>query len=154
MSYSLQQFLADATIKAAVDLENAFSRLPADKRDWVPAEGSRSAINQVAECAIMNSGTIDIIHTKLFPADFDLEQYQQSIAQLTQDWSVLQPLLHQNAAQVAEVICSVPDEDLAIQIDMPWGPMTLAQIISYPYWNMTYHEGQINYIASILGHLN
>ncbi len=29
--------------------------------------------------------------------------------------------------------------------------MTVAQIASYPYWNMCYHEGQINYIASMLG---
>jgi hypothetical protein len=29
--------------------------------------------------------------------------------------------------------------------------MTPAQMITYPHWNMTYHEGQINYIASILG---
>ncbi len=36
-------------------------------------------------------------------------------------------------------------------IPMPWGPMTVAQMITSPHWNMTYHEGQINYIASILG---
>ena len=29
--------------------------------------------------------------------------------------------------------------------------MTLAQVIAYPHWNMSYHEGQINYIASMLG---
>jgi hypothetical protein len=29
--------------------------------------------------------------------------------------------------------------------------MTLANIIAYPYWNMSYHEGQVNYIASMLG---
>jgi uncharacterized damage-inducible protein DinB len=154
MSYSLQEFLATATIKAATDLETAFSRLPEEKHHWQPAETSRSAINQVAECAIMNTGTIDIIHTKLFPADFDFAEYQQQMNSLTGDWPALQKELHESAARVADVIRGVPEEDLGIQIDMPWGPMTLAQVISYPYWNMTYHEGQINYIASILGHLD
>jgi hypothetical protein len=28
--------------------------------------------------------------------------------------------------------------------------MTLEQIMSYPYWNMCYHEGQVNYIAAML----
>jgi hypothetical protein len=36
---------------------------------------------------------------------------------------------------------------------MPWGPMTVSQILGYPFWNMCYHEGQINYIASMLGTL-
>ncbi len=154
MSGSLQDFLATSTIKAAVDLETAFNRLTEEKRDWQPAEGSRSALNQVAECAIMNAGTIDLIHTKRFPADFNVEQYQQQITALTGDWPTLQRLLHENAANVVDVIRTVSDEDLGIMIDMPWGPMSLAQVISYPYWNMTYHEGQINYIASMLGRLN
>ena len=154
MSHSLQEFLATSTIKAAADLETAFLRLPEEKRNWKPAETSRTAINQVAECAIMNIGTIDIIQTKQFPANFNMEQYQQQIDSLTADWPTLQRMLHENAAKVVEVIRTVPDDDLGIQIDMPWGPMTLSQVVSYPYWNMTYHEGQINYLASMLGCLD
>jgi len=41
-----------------------------------------------------------------------------------------------------------------VEVQMPWGMMTLAQIISYPYWDMSYHEGQINYLASMLVCLN
>jgi hypothetical protein len=53
--------------------------------------------------------------------------------------------------KVVETIGKTHDSDLGIEIEMPCGAMTLEQIVSYPYWNMCYHEGQINYIASMLG---
>ena len=52
------------------------------------------------------------------------------------------------------MIKDVTDEELGVQVDMPWGPMAMAQIIAYPFWNMCYHEGQINYITSMLGCLD
>jgi len=43
-----------------------------------------------------------------------------------------------------------PDEMLSAEMLSPWGPMAMTEIVSYPYWNMTYHLGQINFIASVL----
>ena len=144
MSISLQEFLADATKQAAADLEKALLKLPEDKRNWRSSEQSRSALDQVAECAIMNERVIDMIRSQVFPANYAYIEYQQQIADLCSDWPTLQKLLHKNAAKVADVIRSVPDNDLEAQSDS----------MNYPYWNMTYHIGQINYIASILGCLD
>jgi hypothetical protein len=144
MPLSLQEFFATATIQAAADLEEALLQLPEDKRDWEPLGQSRSALHQVAECAIMNERVIDMIRNQVFPANYAYIEYQQQIADLSSDWSTLQKLQHDNAAKVAEVIRSVPDNDLAAQSDS----------MNYPYWNMTYHTGQINYIASLLGCLD
>jgi hypothetical protein len=52
---------------------------------------------------------------------------------------------------VVEAIRNLTDEDMRSELQMPWGPMSLEQIAAYPYWNAKYHEGQINFIASILG---
>jgi hypothetical protein len=150
MPGTLQEFLATSTIKAAQELEEALMRLPEEKRVWQPEDKSRSALDQVAECAIMNDGTIDMIRTHLFPQDFAIEVYRQQIADLSADWPALQKKLHQSAERVAQEIRAVPDEDLSIVIEMPWGPLSFAEVISYPYWNMTYHLGQVNYIASML----
>ena len=54
-------------------------------------------------------------------------------------------------ARVVAVVGALADEDFAAEIQMPWGAMTMAQIAEYPYWNAKYHEGQINFIASMLG---
>lgn len=154
MPYSMQNFLADATVKAARELEEALLRLPDEKRDWKPGQQARSALDQVAECAIMSAATIDMIHTHRFPEESAHLQFQEQISSLCADQPSLQKLLHENAARVAEAIRVVPGEDLAISIEMPWGPLTVAEVISYPYWNMTYHTGQVNYIASLLGLLD
>jgi len=37
---------------------------------------------------------------------------------------------------------------------MKAGNQSLAEVMAYPYWNMSYHQGQINYIASLLGCLD
>ena len=144
MPRSHQEFLALSTIQAAKDLEEALLTLPEDKRNWKPTAQSRSALDQVAECAIMNERVIDMIRLQDFSANFAYIEYHQQIAELCLDWPRLQRLLHANAAKVADVIRSVSDDDLEAQTDS----------MNYPHWNMTYHIGQIYYIASISGDLD
>lgn len=151
MPDTLQEFLAKATQKAAADLETALLRLPEDKRDWSAMDKARSAHDMVAECAILNGITADVIQNHRFPEDFDMAEYAQAKAALAQDWNAMQALLHENTAKIVAAIRAAPDADLSVEVQMPWGPMTLAQIITYPHWNMSYHEGQINFIASMLG---
>ncbi|MBA2637161.1 MAG: hypothetical protein H0U79_02875 [Solirubrobacterales bacterium] len=146
----MQEFLGRATQKASADLEASLLRLPENKRDWSPMGGARTALDMVAECAIINGSTVDLIQTRVFPADFDMAAFHQARAELSRAGDVLMSLLHENAAKVAAVIEGVDENDLNAEVSMPWGPMTLAQVMAYPYWNMSYHEGQINYIASLL----
>ncbi|MBV9868329.1 MAG: hypothetical protein JO316_23490 [Abitibacteriaceae bacterium] len=129
----------------------ALLRLPEDKRNWSPETTSRTAQDMVAECAILNGSTADVITNRTFPADFDFADYGRQKAVLAQHGDAVQSLLQENTARAIAAIRAVPDEDLQVEVQMPWGPMALAQIISYPYWNMSYHEGQINYVASMLG---
>ncbi len=147
----LQAFFAKATPKAASDLEAALLRLPADKRDWSSTPEARTALDMVAECALLNGTTADLLQTRVFPANYDMAAFMSAKAELRQDWNALKSLLQASVAKVVAATRAVPDDALETEIALPWGPMTLAQIIAYPYWNMAYHEGQINYIASTLG---
>jgi uncharacterized damage-inducible protein DinB len=150
MSKHLQEFLGRTARKAAADLEAALLRLPDDKRDWSPMGGARTARDMVAECALLNGGTIQMIQTRAFIADFDMTVFSRAKRELAQDENALLSLLHENTEKVAVVIERVDENDLNVEVPMPWGPMTLAQVMAYPYWNMSYHEGQINYIASLI----
>jgi hypothetical protein len=114
---------------------------------------ARTAIDMVAEAALLNNVT-EIVTTRSFPADFDMEAYIQAKVELSQEWGILQPLLQESAALAATTIRTVTADDLKVEVQMPWGPFSLAEVIAYPYWNMKYHEGQINYIASMLGCLD
>ena len=151
MSITLQEFLARAAEKAAADLEAAVLRLPEDKRGWSPMGDARTALDQAAECAILNGSTADLIQSRTWTWSGDFSEFQRAKTELAQDWESLRSLLQTNTAKVMEVIRAIPDDDLSIEIELPWGPTSLAQIASYPYWNMAYHEGQTNYIASMLG---
>ena len=148
---NLQTFLSTSIPRAAADLETALLRLPDDKRNWSAGSQARSAIHMVAEVALLNGDTAAMIETRQGMANSALDELSQRIAELTGDWPALQTLLHHNSARVAAVVGALSDEDFAAEIAMPWGAMMMAQMASYPYWNACYHEGQINFIASMLG---
>ena len=154
MPIRLQEYLAMATEKAAADLETAMGRIPEDKQNWRPSETSRTALDQAAECALLAGYTADMIVAKAWTMGSDFTAYEKEKSELVLDAGTVLVLLRANAAKVAAAIRAAADDDMEVSIVMPWGPMTIAQTIVYPFWNMTYHEGQINYIASILGCLN
>jgi hypothetical protein len=154
MPNSLQAFLSTATPKAAEELTAAFLRLSEDKRNWSPDEKARTALDQVAECAILNGYTAELVQSRQWTMT-DFNVFIQAKADLVaQGWESVQALLQENTPKVVAAIGAVPEEDLSVEIPTPLGSMLLSQIVAYPYWNMTYHTGQINYIASILGCLD
>lgn len=151
MPTTVQDFLADATAKAAKDLTTAFLRLPEGKRDWSPDGKARTALDQYAECALLNGYTAETIRTRQMAAG-SMENFPREKTELkAQDWEQIHALFQANSAKIVSAIRAVTEEDMGVEIPMPWGPMTVARMITYPQWNMTYHEGQINYVASLLG---
>ena len=155
MPNTLQDFLVAATQKAADDLTAAFLRLPEDKRSWSPNEKSRTALDQVAECAVLNGYTADLIQTRTWQKDWFDKFFNEKAAAAAQDWDTLHARLQENTRRVTEAIAAVPDAAMTDEIALPgWTTartMTVAEAVARSYWNMTYHEGQINYIASLLG---
>jgi len=149
MPRTLQTYLESATPNAAKDLIAAFMRLPEDKRAWSPMGDARTALDQIAECAILNGYVAQTLKSHKFIMGDD---YVGEKKRVQEDWDALKALFEENTANAVAAIAQTPDEDLDIQVTTPWGePMKLSQIAAYPFWNMCYHEGQINYIASMLG---
>ena len=147
----VQDFLAESTLKAAQELEAALLQLPEEKRNWSAGGTARTAAHMAAEVALLNGDTADMIASRNGLVNFDVDALNRRIAPLCEDWPALQAMLHTNSARVAQAMREVPDEDLKLEISMPWGPMAMSEIMAYPYWNASYHTGQINFIASILG---
>ena len=147
----IQTFLAKGTQKASDDLIAAFSQLPEDKRAWQPEGKARSAVDQMAECAILNGYTAHLIETQQWPiGSFDVF-FTEKARVVGLEWQAIQAMLQENTQKAITAINATPDAALSLEIQMPWGKQTLAQILAYAEWNMTYHQGQINYIASMLG---
>ncbi|BDI28414.1 hypothetical protein CCAX7_004650 [Capsulimonas corticalis] len=154
MPTTIQNFLAEFTPKAAENLIAALLRLPEDKRLWAPSPTARPALSLVAECALNNSYTVDMIETRQWTAGTMEEYFQEQTDLMNGDWATLEALLRKNTERFTACVRDLPDDVLGDEITMPFGKFTMTHTISYPYWNMSYHEGQINYIASILDRLN
>ena len=151
MKPTVQEFFATLTEKATADLQTALDRIPEDKRAWSPAEKSRTAMDQFAECAILNGSTAKLLKDRTWDGQAAMDAFFKQKEELANDYAGAKALLAENMPKLVAAIRALTDDDLAVSVDMPWGPMTLGQIMTYPYWNMSYHEGQINYIASMLG---
>lgn len=147
---TLQEFIVASTRKAATDVEAALNRLPTDKRNYSVGGQARTAADMVAECAINNGVTADVVVHKKMGGEFDYQEYLQTKAALAQNPDAMHALLKANTEKFVAAVAGVATEDLNMELDLPWGAMTVAQLIAYPYWNMSYHEGQINLIAATL----
>ena len=121
-----------------------------DKASWSPLDKGRTALNQVAECALMTGACIGIIQNKAVP-NFDWEAFGKAQAELEANPEALLTALSTNTEGLIAAIDGLSAEDGAFEITMPWGATyTLAGLADVNYWNNTYHEGQINYIQTLL----
>lgn len=154
MPSTLHDFLSTATQKAADDLVAAYQRIPEDKQRWSPEGKARTALDQVVECVLLNGYTADLIRNRQW-AEGAMETFTKDKAEAEAlGWDALNTKLQENTRAVIAALQAVPDSDLQNPIQMPWNTQSLAEIMAYPYWNMSYHQGQINYIASLLGCLD
>ena len=151
MPTTVQEFVADATLKASKDLTTAFLRIPEDKREWSPDGKARTALDQFAECALLNGYSAETLQTRQITPSRMENFPQEKDALKAQGWERVRARLEENTAKVADAIRAVTEEGLGAEVATPWRPMTVQEILAYPQWNMTYHEGQINYLASLLG---
>ena len=150
MSQVLHDYLDAATQKAAADLVDALLALPEDRRDWKPASGARSALDQVAECAIINNYTADLIRTRQWPSEGYEAFLEEKTALLAEGWDALHARLLENTRAAIAALRTVAETGLADAVPLPWGSEPMSAVIAYPYWNMTYHLGQIIYIKSLI----
>ena len=148
---NIQTIAANGTREVAAGLERTFLAMPADKQTWKPLDAGRSALEQVAECAVINGWAAQIFRDRVMP-ELNTGTYQGACAALdSADKAVA--ALRANTESLVSAIESVPDDALGVQIQFPWDdrPGTLAEAMLMAYWNLTYHIGQVNYVQTLYG---
>ncbi len=151
MAGAVQAWVAERTEKQMTDFIGVVENIPEEKRTWSPKEGTRSTLDQAAECAILAGRVADLLTTRVFNMEGGMEKFFAEKNALAESWPETKALLEANVPKLVSAVMAIPDEDLSVSIDMPWGARTISEILYYPMWNLGYHEGQVNYIASILG---
>lgn len=145
------ELLIRLTQRELDSLFKAARALPADKLDWKPAPGARSALDQLQEVATFYT---------TFKSSHDERRFEWSQEKFA-DWKAerakitdldeLERITRESYAEVVEKVAALSPEDLSLPVEVPFpGEYTLADIYSYYYWNASYHEGQITYIATLL----
>jgi hypothetical protein len=153
MSY--QERIANMVIGTTDTICRAALAVPEDKRDWVPMGAARTVMSQMQEIATIKDFILPALTTYEFPPvnDATRAQWMEQRNKLsTLDMCIL--AAKSGAQELAEAIRKVPEEKLDQKIMMPFGggiEKTIAEVIAMPYWNLCYHEGQINYIQTLLG---
>lgn len=129
--------------------------VPEDKRDWVPMGDARSVKAQLEELATVHIFVVPILRTGEAPPITD--EQKELIRERTERFDTFDKLIEgakEGARLTAEAIRAVPDRKLddVITLHSRGGiRRTMYEMVARPYWNLCYHEGQINYIQMLLG---
>lgn len=126
-------------------------KFPADKLDWAPTAGNRSALNQLQEVATALPLFLPGIKAK--KVEFDPEIFAKWAEERSKITSIdeLEKLTKESTKVLTEYVRTIPESELSDKFEMPFpGEFNLADILTYQLWNASYHEGQINYIMFML----
>jgi hypothetical protein len=132
-------------------LFRAARTLPADKLDWKPAPGSRSALDQLQEVAT-SPDQFRAAHAerKMEWSEEKFVQWMAERGELT-DLDQLERHAKESHARLFAEIRAMSEEDLELPVQMPFpGEWKVADIFAYYHYNASYHEGQITYIRTLL----
>lgn len=129
----------------------AAAAIPADKLEWAPTPGNRSALDQLQEVA-----TAPVAFWSAYSerkVEWDQEKFEKWKAERSKITTLpeLEKLTRENIAKVVEFMRGLDPSELTAPVELPFpGSYNLADVLAYNYWNMGYHEGQITYIAAML----
>lgn len=153
---ALAGMIAKKIEAASESLGTAFAKMPDDRKTWKPTiEGNegRDALDQVLECACLAEWAEKGYSAgdALPPVDWDA--FGARCASKANPDEALAWLKSSNSA-LASAISALSDDQLSAEIKHPFYDATITWgdfAIDLVYWNMVYHEGQINYIQVLYG---
>jgi hypothetical protein len=129
----------------------AVKAVPTDKLEWVAAEGLRSALDQFQEVATAVSEFWTLYTDHKFAMSPEIAGVWMVKRRKITSIDELESRLRADTAQLIELVRNGSAESLNSTVDVPMpGETKLVDAVSFHYWNMSYHEGQINLIVQML----
>ncbi len=149
---TVQEIAANLAKKQASSLSQAVKASPEEKCGWKPLDNGRCMIDQVVECGGLNFFASQLLQTRevppIDPSMLDTLKQQNDTSEKAL------ALLEGGTDALVAAIQAFPTEHLDDTITLPFGggmTKSFAEIMFMAYWNMAYHEGQINYIQTLYG---
>lgn len=136
-------------IRTSVDTLTKLTTELGEHASWSPMGKGRTALDQIAECALITSFAAGIIRSKSVPP-VDWAAFGAAKAELSVNTETALAALAANTETLAGVLETLTEEDAATTVTLPWGEVvSLIGVAGMVYWNNTYHEGQINLIQQM-----
>jgi len=149
MIETVQELAANLTREAADRVITVAQATPPDRIAWQPMDNGRTILDQMVECSLANAKWAAILRSGSY-ADIP----RPEAAKAYEECDTLETAVGRvrtSADDLIHAIRAVPDTDLSKDIPTPWGAYPMARCCVHAYWNMTYHEGQINYVQTLYG---
>ena len=145
------QLLIHLTNNQVADLFKVARSLPQDKLDWKPAPGARSALDQLQEVATALDFFLEGMKQREVKWDEETGQrWEEERAKLT-TLDELEAATLRTTKLLTDYLATLTDDELDEKVIVPFPiEMNLGENMAYHYWNMSYHQGQIYYIKSML----
>jgi hypothetical protein len=151
---NLAAFLASRIRTAGANIEKAVGKMPADRQKWHPTvdgnEG-RDTLDQLIECGLLNGLVAGAFQSGGVPNP-DWDAYGAKKATLDSGEKIHAAFKEGTEALAAAIETCSPARlaetfiDPFFEKEMNW-----AEFADFMYWNMCYHDGQINYIQVLYG---
>ena len=143
---SIKEIAKSGVMQQAELLVKDTKFIPEEKFAFCPLGCAKTAKDILAEIANGN-----IMFVSVFTGGEKDEAFLKRVAEAS-TIDELGKLVIESARVVADAIDSLDEADLDKDVRMPWGAtFPLWQAIFLPTSHMTYHDGQINYIQTLLG---
>lgn len=149
MTVTIPEVAIQMTTETAEILIAVATATPAERLAWTPLENGRSILEQLAECAVANRKWASILRTGFY-ANLPEGAYDQAVRDAA-DLTSATSMLRAATSELVTAIGTVSPDRLGDMIETEWGPYSIARCCLHAYWNMAYHEGQINYIQTLYG---
>ena len=137
---------------AAKNMAYNLDFIPADKLDWKPAPMANSALDIVNHVVAAIRSMKSLLGEGSFEQpDFQRPDFQRPDFAPATTAEEAKSLLIATAQEYAQALRAVKPEDLGKNVNMPFGTLSLARVVSMPVIDLLHHHGQIAYIQTLLG---
>ena len=151
----LQTYMIEVTRHAMTEAFRYAKSVPEDKLNWKPLDLGRSVLEQAQELAKCPDWAIEVMTGQ----GMELEAGDTAAEEMA-SWDTVEKCeaaCMEKLAHFFALVTAYPDSKLEETIDLPFGEdgadrtFTMAEMMDYPRWNATYHQGQIAYIQTLYG---
>lgn len=151
---TLQEQAVKMTNEAVRGLFRSAQYVPADNQnDWKPMGEARSTLSQLIECAVVPYFFASLLKGEATDMSSpEVREKRKALEAAITSVAEAEEAAKKSYAMLCGVIAQLSDEDLEKPCPVPWDASPkVSDVIFYPYWNIVYHTGQINYIQLLLG---